>query len=282
MSVLFILSAIFLSLVTASYFIISMTAVTAEKVSERVSEKTDTHLRKLYVFADTRKLFLIYVLVLIGVPAMLLIAGQAVPVAMIALFAIALLPRWVMNRMALRRRKQINEALPDALAQISGSMRAGSTLTTSIQAMVEEQGGPIAQEFEHLLKEQRVGLRFDEALDNLAERVQSEEMDLVVSAAMIAQDVGGNLAETFSRLSDTIRRKIEMEGKIRALTAQGVLQGRVVSALPFMIMGALLFIEKDAMQYIYTGLLGWIFLLVIVVLQLLGGMTIRKIVNIDV
>lgn len=282
MSVLVILAVIFLSMVTASYFLLSMTAVTAERVSESVSEKTDTHLRKLYVFADTRRLFLIYVLVLIGVPVLLLLSGQAVPIALIALFALAMLPRWVMNRMAARRRKLINEALPDALAQISGSMRAGSTLTTSIQAMVEEQGGPIAQEFAHLLKEQRVGLRFDEALDNLAERVQSEEMDLVVSAAMIAQDVGGNLAETLARLSETIRRKIEMEGKIKALTAQGILQGRVVSALPFMIMGALLFIEREAMQYIYTGLLGWIFLLVIIVLQLLGGLTIRKIVTIDV
>ena len=122
----------------------------------------------------------------------------------------------------------------------------------------------------------------EEALDNLAERVQTEEMDLFVSAALIAQEVGGNLSEILQRLSETIRRKLEMEGKIKALTAQGVLQGYVVTALPFMIMLALFFVEPEATQPLFSSLLGWLFLGVIVVLQVIGGITIRKIVRIDV
>ena len=148
--------------------------------------------------------------------------------------------------------------------------------------MVEEQPGPLGQEFGLLLREQRVGARLEEALDNLGERVQSEEMDLVISATLIAQEVGGNLAEILHRLSETIRRKLEMEGKIRALTAQGILQGRVVTALPFVILLALLAIEPEATRPIFTGLLGWCFLGLIVVLQVVGALMIGRIVRIDV
>jgi len=148
--------------------------------------------------------------------------------------------------------------------------------------MVEEQAGPLGQEFGLLLREHRLGARMEEALDNLGERVQSEEMDLVISAALIAQDVGGNLAEILQRLSETIRRKLEMEGKIKSLTAQGVLQGHVVTALPFAILIVLTVIEPEAIRPMFHGLLGWCFLFVIVALQFVGGLLIRKIVRIEI
>ncbi|PID61869.1 MAG: secretion system protein [Gammaproteobacteria bacterium] len=282
MDILLILGLVFLSLVLSTYFMLNMTASTVERYSASVTEQTESHLRKMYVFADTKKLLLLYLLVLAGVPLALHFLGQPLPFVVVALVIMLIFPRWMMKRMADRRKRAINNALPDALSQIAGSMRAGSTLTIAIQAMVEEQGGPIAQEFGHLLREQRVGLRFDEALDNLAERVQTEEMDLVVSAALISLDVGGNLAETFHRLGETLRRKLEMEGKVKALTSQGVLQGKTVSALPFLIMIALMQIEKEAMAHLFTGVLGWVFLAVIVVLEVCGGLMIRKIVSIDI
>ena len=128
--------------------------------------------------------------------------------------------------------KEIVESLPDVLAQVSGSMRSGSTLNSAIETMVNESKGPVGQEFALLLKEQKMGISQQDALENLGERINSEDVDLVVTAALIARDVGGNLAETFERLSIMLRKKIEMEGKIKALTSQGKLQGWVVSMLP--------------------------------------------------
>ena len=107
-------------------------------------------------------------------------------------------------------------------------------------------------------------------------------MDLVISAALIARDVGGNLAEIFTRLSGSLRKKQEMEGKINALTAQGVLQGWVVSMLPFGILFALHFIEPEAMEFLWNSILGWVFLALIILLELLGGFFISRIVRIDV
>ena len=282
MNVLLILLVIFISASLVVYSILNTSAGVWERYSQNFTHTADDQLQKMFVFADARKLLFMFIGALLLVPAVLIWAGQSPVLIAAVIVCILITPKMIMKRLAEKRRNAINVALPDALQQISGAMRAGSTFTTAIQAMVAEQTGPISQEFSLMLREQRLGSRMEEALENLGERVQTEEMDLVISAALIAQDVGGNLSEILHRLSDTIRRKLEMEGKIKALTAQGVMQGRVVTMLPFMVLGALLFIEPDATRAIYTGLLGWIFLFVILVLQIVGGAMIRKIVNIEI
>jgi len=282
MNVLLVLGLLFCSLTLIGYIAISSGKVAFDTQSERMADTTEARLKRLFLFADTRRLLVLYFVGLIVAPAACLVMLQSLPLAVVALIVAMVLPRLVLARLAIRRREVIAAGLPDALAQIAGSMRAGATFITAIQAMVDEQKGPLGQEFGLLLREHRVGARLDEALDNLGERVQSEDMDLVISAALIAQEVGGNLAEILQRLSVTLRRKLEMEGKIRALTSQGILQGRVVTALPFMILLALVFIEPTATRPIFSSLLGWCFLAVIIVMQILGGLMIRKIVRIDI
>ena len=282
MILLFVLAAVFLSVSLIAYATINSSSTAWTEYSSSFSLSTESNLQNLFVFADTRKLLIIYLSSFVVVPGVLYFLDANVVVIVISVVALYLAPRFLFSWLAERRKRKINEALPDGLALIAGAMRAGSTFSIAIQALVEEQDGPLGQEFSLLLREQRVGARMEEALDNLAERVQTEEMDLFVSAALIAQEVGGNLSEILQRLSETIRRKLEMEGKIKALTAQGVLQGYVVTALPFMIMLALFFVEPEATKPLFSSLLGWLFLGVIVVLQVIGGITIRKIVRIDV
>ncbi|MCU7863464.1 MAG: secretion system protein F, partial [Candidatus Thiodiazotropha sp. (ex Lucinoma borealis)] len=89
-------------------------------------------------------------------------------------------------------------------------------------------------------------------------------------------------SEIFHRLSLSLRRKMEMEGKIQALTSQGILQGWVVGLLPFFIIGALYFVDRENIAPIFSNLLGWIFLTIIFILEAIGGLMIRKIVNIDI
>lgn len=282
MTVFAILLLLFVSATLVVYSLLSTSSTAWERYSENFTNTADNQLQKLFVFTDSRKLLFLFVGSLLLIPTLLVYMGQSPVLILIVVCAILASPKIIMNHLAEKRRNAINMALPAALQQISGAMRAGSTFTTAIQAMVAEQEGPISQEFSLMLREQRLGSRLEEALENLGERVQTEEMDLVISAALIAQDVGGNLSEILHRLSDTIRRKLEMEGKIKALTAQGVLQGRVVTMLPFLVLGALMFIEPEATRAIYKGLLGWMFLAVIAVMQIIGGSMIRKIVRIEI
>jgi len=282
MMVAAILATLFASVSLVGYALLSGSSEAWTRHSDDLATTAESSMRRLFLFTDARKLVVVYAISLIMVPLGLFLLHQPPLMVLGGLAAVIATPRFVLRRLADRRRQRITAALPDGLAQIAGAMRAGSTFSTAVQSMVDEQKGPLGQEFGLLLREQRVGARLEEALDNLGERVQTEEMDLVISAALIAQEVGGNLAEILQRLSETLRRKLEMEGRIRALTSQGVLQGRVVTALPFMILGALMVIEPDATRPMFTSLLGWCFLTVIVVLQIVGSVVINRIVRIEV
>jgi len=277
-----ILGMLFLSAGLIVYTLLDTGSDAWVKHSSEFTETAEENLERMFMFTDTRKLLTVYVCAMVVVPMSLYLLQFAWIFVLISFGAVFYFPKVYFKKLASRRTEAINRSLPDALAQIGGAMRAGSTFMSAVQAMVEEQKGPISQEFSLMLREQRMGARLDEALDNLGERVQTEEMDLVISAALIAQDIGGNLAEIFSRLSDTLRRKMEMEGKIKALTSQGILQGYVVTALPFMILAALVSIEPEATRPMFTSLLGWIFLSTILVLQCIGGFMIKKIVTIEV
>lgn len=282
MSVYLVLLVVFFGVSLIGFTVLSTGVNAVEEKSDTFVAATDSRLRQMFLFANTQRLLAGYVVALIGVPLVLWLLDLSLMIVLTGFILVLLFPQWLLKRLAARRRQAISDALPDALAQIAGAMRAGATFASATQSTVDELRGPLGQELGLMLREQRVGARLEEALDNLGERVQSEEMDLVISAALISQEVGGNLAEILQRLSETIRRKMDMEGKVKSLTAQGVLQGYVVTALPFLILGALLMIEAEAMRPILTGLLGWIFLAIIVVLVTVGGIIIRKIVQIDI
>ncbi|MEM8499611.1 MAG: type II secretion system F family protein [Pseudomonadota bacterium] len=277
-----LLVLLFVSLTICLWTILRFSLHGYGRYEAEFTEQAEDSFEQLFLFMDTRKVFLVNIALLLVLPLFVwLFTGSLLYVAVIVAL-IFLLPKCVVNWLKARRTASINAALPDVLAQLAGAMRAGSTFLNSVETMVEETSGPISQEFSLMLREQRMGRTLDESLDNLAERVASEEMDLMITAAQISRELGGNLSDIFQRLSVSLRRKQEMEGKIRALTSQGKMQGWVVSALPFLIIFALSFLEPDIMRPIFSTLLGWGFLAVIVLLEICGALMIRKIVNIDV
>ena len=277
-----ILVLLFLGLSGCIWMLLVVSLKGYERYETVFTESAETRLESLFLFFDARRIFFINLALLLLLPVAIYLLLENWFYVALTVMLLLIVPKLLIRFMEHKRRQAINLALPDALSQIAGGMRAGATFVSSVETMIEETKGPISQEFSLVLREQRLGKTLDEALDNLAERVNSEEMDLVVSASQISRNVGGNLAEIFERLSHTLRRKMEMEGKIKSLTAQGKLQGWVVGLLPFGIIGALFFVEPDGIRPIFSSLLGWIFLSVIILLEILGGIMIRKIVNIDV
>jgi tight adherence protein B len=172
--------------------------------------------------------------------------------------------------------------LPDALLALGSALRAGATLQAGLRQIVAEGQAPLAQEFGLMLSEQRLGVTIDESLSNLYRRVPTETSNLVVSALRIAADTGGNLAETLERIAATVRARLHMEGRIRALTAQGRMQARVVGALPLLLIAVLYRLEPDAMRQLWTTAHGWAVLLTVLSLETFGLWMIRRIVRIDV
>jgi tight adherence protein B len=133
-----------------------------------------------------------------------------------------------------------------------------------------------------MLREQRLGVTLEQSLSNLNRRVPTPTTTLVVSAMRIANETGGGLAETLERTANTIRSRLQMEGKIQALTAQGKLQAWVVGLLPIVLMLVLNKMEPDAMAMLWSTRMGWATLVGIAFFEFMGVYVIRKIIAIDV
>ncbi|MES9925453.1 MAG: type II secretion system F family protein [Candidatus Thiodiazotropha endolucinida] len=282
MDINFILALVFVAISAAIWVLLGFSVHGYERYQSVFTEQTESKLENLFLFVDAKKMFLLNVASLLALPVVIYFFTGSFFYIALAVLVLLVMPKLLLMRMEAKRKEKLIHALPDALTQIASGMTAGQTFISAVETMVNETKGPISQEFSLVLREQRLGMSLSEAMDNLAERVQTEEFDLVVTATQIANDVGGNLSEIFRRLSDSLRRKMEMEGKIKALTSQGILQGWVVGLLPFFIIGALYFVDRENIAPIFTNLLGWIFLAIIIILEIIGGLMIRKIVNIDI
>ena len=277
-----VLSAI---LVAASViiFLILLCVQQALNTHQKEWDKTAaSSLQSMYIFVDSRRLFAISVLSIILVPIVLFIIFENPIIPILGTIATFLAPKIYIKRRQRLRIELFEKQLPDALLMVSGGMRAGASLAVAMESMTRESKPPLAQEFALMLSEQRLGVEFDIALSHMENRLPLPDFVLLVAAMRITREVGGNFADILETLSVTLRRKHEMEGKIKALTAQGRLQGIVMAALPLGLMGILTKMEPEAMAPLYHTGVGWLVLLVIFVMVAIGYGFIRKIVNIDV
>jgi len=274
-----------LGLLTAFVIIWLILQVVRSVLARQRSEletSTKTTLADMFIFLDPTQIFYYNVAALIILPTLVwLFTRNPVFVTFTAIVTL-ILPKLYIKRLAARRLKRFEEQLPDALLMVSGAMRAGASLNVAMESMVKEQKPPLSQEFELMLREQRLGVDFDTALVNMEKRNPLQDFSLVVSGLRISREVGGNLAEILESLATTLRDKATMEGKIRSLTAQGKMQGIIMSGLPLLIMAALNWIEPKAMGTMFTTFFGWVTLAVILVMITIGYLLIRKITSIDV
>ena len=241
-----------------------------------------TTLADMFIFIDPTKLFYYNVAALVILPTLVWLFTNNPVFVTVAAVATLVLPKYYIKSLASRRLKRFEEQLPDALLMVSGAMRAGASLNVALESMIKEQKPPLSQEFELMLREQRLGMDFDTAMVNMEKRNPLQDFSLVVSGLRISREVGGNLAEILESLAHTLREKATMEGKIRSLTAQGKMQGIIMSGLPILMMAALNWIEPKAMGTMFTTLFGWATLAVIIVMITIGYLFIRKITTIDV
>jgi len=283
-SILFILIASF-SLIAGAllYFLLAKRGMALFlEYQEMFTQSAQTNMADMFMFTDTSRMFYANVIAMIVVPIFIWLLTGDLIIALVLFAIIAALPQFVYRIARKRRLKKFQQQLPDALAMISGSLRAGASLSIAIDSMLTEMEAPISQEFELFQREQKLGADFETAIKHMEQRVDLVDFQLVVSALRISREVGGNLTEVMDSMADTLRKKAMMEGKIQSLTAQGKMQGVVMTGLPILIGAVLMLIEPEAMEKLFTTEIGWVTLAVIVVMEFLGFMTINKITTIDV
>ncbi|GAA0743757.1 type II secretion system F family protein [Ideonella azotifigens] len=249
---------------------------------EQFTENARVSLDDMFLFVDPRALFHVNVAIFVLLPLFVWLITGTLFFAVVAAVVGAVFPRlaWVVMRK--RRLAKLVLQLPDSLTMMAGSLRAGASLQQSLDMVVQECPAPISQEFSMLLREQRLGLALEDSLRGMAQRLNIEDIDLFVSAMTIAKEVGGNLSEILDRLATTLRAKAVMEGKIKALTSQGKMQGLIVAMLPIFLAGILYVMDPASMMPLFVTWYGWAVMAGVFVMLMLGGFFIKKIVTIDV
>lgn len=265
-----------------AWLLIDIGIGTLARYRAQFTERTRFQVREFFLFVDPAKIFRAQVAMMtLGAIIAGLSTGSAI-VAAIAFVVLALLPRSVYAWLRRRRLRKFEEQLPDALMMLAGALRAGLSLPMAIAQLVVEAQAPLGQEFTLMLREQRLGVTLEHSLNGLARRIPTQTTILVVSAMRIATETGGGLAEMLERTANTVRSRLQIEGKIRALTAQGKLQAWIVGMLPLSLMLVLNHMEADAMSQLWHTRMGWGALVAIATLECLGIHVIRRIVAIDV
>jgi tight adherence protein B len=193
-----------------------------------------------------------------------------------------MLPRFWVGRRISGRLNAFNKQLPDTITLLSNSLRAGSSFLQSIELVSREGGPPMSEEMGRVVREVNLGLGMEEALHNLVRRIKSDDLDLMVTAIGIQQQVGGNLAEILDTIAFTIRERVRIKGEINTLTAQGRVSGYLVAFLPIGLGVALNAINPAFMAPLFTETIGRILIGVGAVMMTIGFLAIRKITDIKV
>ncbi len=190
---------------------------------------------------------------------------------------------WYIRYLQQRRLNQFNEQLVDTLNLIINGLRAGFSLPQALDAVAKEMPPPVSEEFRRLVQELQIGIPRDKALDNLVKRMPSQDLDLVVTAMKIQQEVGGPLTEILENTVHTIRERIRIQGEIRTLTAQVRFSGMVLSLMPICLFLIIYRIAPDyAGQFLRNGLCGYSMLGLALVLIGTGYYIMRRIAQIEV
>ena len=273
---------VFLGVALAGWIAVQASEKFMNRYQESFVNQARINLADMFMFMDTGNLFAFNLAILVVVPLLLWIASGNLLLPIAAVLVLAFLPRKIYTWMRQRRIDQIQEQLPDGLLMLAGSMKAGIGFGPAMETMVADGLPPLAQELALVLREQRMGVKTEEALEHFAQRVPVQDVKLFVSAVQISREIGGNLAESLTTLAETLRRRLIMEGKVKALTSQGRLQGIVMAMLPVGMVAFLAFAYPETMRPMFHTPMGWTVIGICAVMEYLGYRMCRKIMTIDV
>ena len=204
------------------------------------------------------------------------------PVAILA-FLFMPLVGWMLIQMKIRkRRKDFVNQLGDMLSMVASALRAGFSFVQAVEIVSKEMAAPMSVEISKLIREINVGVPMETALEDINRRVECPEFELITTAVLIQRQVGGNLAQILDNISDTINERIRMKREVLALTAQGRMSAVVLALLPIALAAFLFSVHNDYFDPLLESPMGKVAIGIALLMELLGYLVIKRIVDIDV
>jgi tight adherence protein B len=221
---------------------------------------------------------------LTGTLALMAVLAVVLGRPMTALFAL-LIPfggRACVHFRAERVRRAFGEQLPDNLQVLAAALRAGHSFTGGLKVMCDDAAEPSQSEFGRVVGDDQLGVSVEESLNVVGERMRNEDVGYIGLIATIQRDTGGNTAEVLDRVTGTIRERAQLRRMIRTLTAQGRLGGWIVTLLPVGLVAFITLMQPDYLEPMLESPVGRMALGLGVVCLGIGGVAIRRIVDIKV
>ncbi|MHC1784960.1 MAG: type II secretion system F family protein [Anaerolineaceae bacterium] len=220
----------------------------------------------------------------VGIVAWFL-AGQSLIGGAIGAIIGAFIPNMYVKNQQGKRLIKFDEQLPDMLNLMVNGLRAGYSTMQAMEAVSKELPPPINDEFRRVVQEMQLGVRMEQALDNLLRRIASPDLDLVITAINVQKEVGGNLAEILDTISYTIRERVRIKGEIRVLTSQVAYSGRFLSLMPIAVIGILYFLNREYLMEFFkpeSFPCGYIALGIAAALIVAGYFAMNKLADIEI
>ncbi len=244
-------------------------------------DRADTELKDMFVTTSPTMFFWGNLGALVIVSGIVELLFGSVLITSVVAGALLFVPGIFWARMRKKRFKKIEEQLPDAFMMISSSLQSGASIAIALQTVAQQTPVPFGNELSLLVRKTQIGVSLDDALIEMEGRVPIDSLIMASSAIRISREVGGNLIETIGGMAETLRTKFTMEGKIESLTAQGKTQGLFMGFLPVLVGIGLSFLDPESMSKLVSTTIGYVVLAVMVVMQVMGFIFIRKITSID-
>jgi tight adherence protein B len=188
--------------------------------------------------------------------------------------------RAMIRRKVDRRRADFSEQLPDNLQVLASALRAGHSLVGALSVVVEDAAEPSQSEFRRVIADEQLGVSLEDALNVVARRMQSRDLEQVGLVAALQHETGGNMAEVLDRVTETIRERFEIRRIVQTLTAQGRMSRWVVSLLPVILLATISVLNPTYVEPLYKETFGRVLLAVAAVMLVTGSLVIKKIVDI--
>lgn len=245
-----------------------------------------TNVKLLYQQADIQMKPETFCMVIAGCSVLGIVVAVAarmpLPLYPLMVIVMGMLPvAWLMY-MRGRRFKKFAQQLPDAMELVARALRSGHSLASALKVVVDELPDPISKEFNIAYEEQNLGISLEQALKNLYVRMPNMDYKFFAMAVAIQRQSGGDLAEILDKIGHIIRERFRIMGQVQALTGEGRISGIVLMALPILLFFAVWRLNPDYVMLLFTDDLGRKMVAVAVVLQILGAITIKKIIAIKV
>lgn len=280
------LSAAFISASMLTYMLARAMKDGFSSYEDAYLNRTKGVLKELYVMMPAQQIMVLKVISCAVCTLLFFVAGSEAPDIVrkiLPVFGGAMglfIPDFFLRVMYNKRRKRFNSQLVDAMNTLSNGLRSGLSLRQSLELAARDLTDPAGQEFRLTHREIQLGVSLDTALENMARRLEDADLQLIVNAIRLTMNTGGDLPTVFKQITETIRERNRIEGKIKSLTSQGKMQAMVVGLVPVVLFFIVQRTNPEMMRLLYTTIPGWTMLTVAAGLDVVGYFLIRRIISI--